>query len=224
MCHGRVIFPTGGPFLRHPSQLYEAALEGLVLFLLLRLLTHGFLKLKSPGFVAGAFVTGYGLSRIFVEFFREPDAQIGYLFGGWLTMGMVLSLPMVLIGFWAMADGKAGHKACSRMTPLRQRIAGLIEAAGRCPSAEYMAICLFDPGHGYYTTREPFGRSGDFITAPEISQMFGELVAVWLRTAWDAVGRPLAGDLRGDRPRPRHADEGYAADAGETRPGARGAG
>ncbi len=105
-----VIFPTGGPFLRHPSQLYEAALEGLVLFLVLRLLTHVFLKLKSPGFVAGAFVTGYGLSRIFVEFFREPDAQLGYLFGGWLTMGMVLSLPMVLIGLWAMVTARPNPK------------------------------------------------------------------------------------------------------------------
>jgi phosphatidylglycerol:prolipoprotein diacylglycerol transferase len=105
-----VMFPTGGPFLRHPSQLYEAALEGLVLFVMLRLLTHAFLKLKSPGFGAGAFVTGYGLSRIFVEFFREPDAQIGYLFGGWLTMGMVLSLPMVLIGLWAMATARPSAK------------------------------------------------------------------------------------------------------------------
>ena len=105
-----VIFPTGGPFLRHPSQLYEAALEGLVLFLVLRLLTHVFLKLKSPGFVAGAFVAGYGLSRIFVEFFREPDAQLGYLFGGWLTMGMVLSLPMVLIGLWAMVAARPNPK------------------------------------------------------------------------------------------------------------------
>ena len=95
-------FPNGGPFTRHPSQLYEAALEGLVLFLVLRLLTHSFLKLKTPGFVAGAFVTGYGLSRIFVEFFREPDQQLGYLLGGWLTMGMVLSTPMVLAGVWAM--------------------------------------------------------------------------------------------------------------------------
>ncbi len=96
------VFPNGGEVPRHPSQLYEAALEGLVLFIVLRLLTHAFLKLKSPGFVAGAFVAGYGLSRIVVEFFREPDAQLGYLFGGWLTMGMVLSVPMVLVGVWAM--------------------------------------------------------------------------------------------------------------------------
>jgi phosphatidylglycerol:prolipoprotein diacylglycerol transferase len=99
-------FPNGGPFTRHPSQLYEAALEGLVLLIVLRILTHAFLKLKTPGFVAGAFVAGYGLSRIFVEFFREPDAQLGYLLGGWLTMGMVLSVPMVLVGAWAMARAR----------------------------------------------------------------------------------------------------------------------
>ncbi|SFQ04329.1 phosphatidylglycerol:prolipoprotein diacylglycerol transferase [Nitratireductor indicus] len=107
------VFPNGGPEPRHPSQLYEAALEGLVLFLVLRLLTHRLLKLKKPGFVAGAFVCGYGLSRIFVEFFREPDPQLGYLLGGWLTMGMILSTPMVLVGIWAMwrASARSGPAA-----------------------------------------------------------------------------------------------------------------
>lgn len=93
-----IIFPTGGPMPRHPSQLYEAALEGLVLFLVLRLCTHRFGALKRPGTVMGIFIAGYGLSRVIVEFFREPDIQIGYLYGGWLTMGMVLSLPMILAG------------------------------------------------------------------------------------------------------------------------------
>ncbi|MEJ5898510.1 prolipoprotein diacylglyceryl transferase [Ochrobactrum teleogrylli] len=97
-----VYFPNGGPLPRHPSQLYEAFLEGFVLFFVLLLLVWVGRKLKKPGFIAGAFVTGYGLSRIAVEFFREPDAQLGYLVGGWLTMGMVLSVPMVLIGLWAM--------------------------------------------------------------------------------------------------------------------------
>jgi phosphatidylglycerol:prolipoprotein diacylglycerol transferase len=101
-----IVFPNGGPEPRHPSQLYEAGLEGIVLFAVLLFLTWGLLRLKRPGFVAGAFVSGYGLSRIFVEFFREPDAQIGYLAGGWLTMGMLLSLPMVLAGIWAMATAR----------------------------------------------------------------------------------------------------------------------
>ncbi len=100
------VFPNGGAEPRHPSQLYEALLEGLVLFAVLWLLTHRGLKLKAPGFIGGAFVAGYGLSRIVVEFFREPDAHIGYLAGGWLTMGMVLSLPMVLAGAWAMATAR----------------------------------------------------------------------------------------------------------------------
>jgi len=102
-----IVFPDGGPLPRHPSQLYEAALEGLVLFLVLRFLTHSRLKLKTPRFVGGAFICGYGLARIFVEFFRVPDAQLGYLFGGWLTMGMVLSTPMVAAGVWAMLTARA---------------------------------------------------------------------------------------------------------------------
>ena len=97
---------AAGDVPRHPSQLYEAGLEGIVLFLVLMWLVWGLKKLKTPGFVGGAFICGYGLSRIIVEFFRVPDAQIGYLLGGWLTMGMVLSLPMVFAGIWAMATAK----------------------------------------------------------------------------------------------------------------------
>jgi SAM-dependent MidA family methyltransferase len=77
------------------------------------------------------------------------------------------------------------------MNRLGEKIAGLIRAAGPISVADYMAVCLFDPDDGYYTTREPFGVKGDFITAPEVSQMFGELVAVWLVEAWHAIGAPL---------------------------------
>ena len=102
-----MVFPTGGPEPRHPSQLYEAALEGIALFLILRILTHRFGALGRPRLVGGAFLFLYGLARIFVEFFRMPDAQLGYLAGtSWLTMGMVLSLPMVLIGLWGMASAR----------------------------------------------------------------------------------------------------------------------
>jgi phosphatidylglycerol:prolipoprotein diacylglycerol transferase len=106
-----VEFPNGGPFGRHPTQIYESFLEGLVLFLVLRMLTHRFHGLARPGTVCGAFVAGYGVSRIFIEFFREPDQQLGYLYGGWLTMGMILSLPMVLVGSWAIATARADAKA-----------------------------------------------------------------------------------------------------------------
>ena len=76
------------------------------------------------------------------------------------------------------------------MTRLGQRIVELISALGPIPVSEYMALCLFDPRDGYYTTREPFGVEGDFTTAPEISQMFGELIAVWLYEAWRTLGQP----------------------------------
>jgi len=92
-----VVFPAGGPEPRHPSQIYEAILEGLVLFAILRIGTHWFHWLKRPGLVSGIFALGYGAARLFVEFFRLPDAHIGYLAGG-LTMGMVLSLPMIAVG------------------------------------------------------------------------------------------------------------------------------
>ena len=77
------------------------------------------------------------------------------------------------------------------MTALKDRLKRLIASAGPLSVADYMATCLFDPESGYYTTREPFGASGDFTTAPEISQMFGELVAVWVYSAWQALGKPV---------------------------------
>ncbi|PWK63899.1 class I SAM-dependent methyltransferase [Aminobacter sp. AP02] len=81
------------------------------------------------------------------------------------------------------------------MSVLKKRMASLIAASGPISVADYMALCLFDPSDGYYTTREPFGAAGDFTTAPEISQMFGELVAVWLYAAWQAAGRPANATL-----------------------------
>jgi phosphatidylglycerol:prolipoprotein diacylglycerol transferase len=109
-----IVFPTGGSEPRHPSQLYEAALEGLALFLLLRLLTHRYHCLATPGFVSGAFAAGYGASRTFVEFFREPDIQIGYLAGG-LTMGMLLSVPMIAAGIGVMIwSARRGTPAVNR--------------------------------------------------------------------------------------------------------------
>ena len=97
-----VVFPNAGPEPRHPSQLYEAALEGIVLFLFLRWLTHSRLGLTRPGLVGGAFVAGYGVARTLVEFVRVPDEHLGYLTGGWMTIGMLYSVPMILAGAWAM--------------------------------------------------------------------------------------------------------------------------
>jgi phosphatidylglycerol---prolipoprotein diacylglyceryl transferase len=97
-----LVFPADPEKIpRHPSQLYEAILEGLVLFLCVRAATHRFTALAHPGRASGVFALVYGLSRIIVEFFREPDANLGYLWG-FLTMGMILSLPLVAIGVWLL--------------------------------------------------------------------------------------------------------------------------
>lgn len=97
-----VIFPHGGELARHPSQLYEAGLEGLVLFLILFALANIKSVLARPGIISGVFLIGYALSRITVEFFREPDVQLGYLFG-MFTMGQILCLPMILGGLITIA-------------------------------------------------------------------------------------------------------------------------
>jgi phosphatidylglycerol:prolipoprotein diacylglycerol transferase len=91
-----MVFPNGGPLPRHPSQLYEAGLEGVVLFAVLALMIRAG-ALKRPGLILGSFMACYGLARIVSELFREPDQQLGFLWGG-LTMGMLLSVPMAIAG------------------------------------------------------------------------------------------------------------------------------
>jgi phosphatidylglycerol:prolipoprotein diacylglycerol transferase len=96
-----MVFPGAGPMPRHPSQLYEATLEGLVLFaVVMTLVRAGYLQ--RPGFIIGAFALGYGVARTICELFREPDPQLGFLWGG-LTMGMLLSVPLMLAGAVFMA-------------------------------------------------------------------------------------------------------------------------
>ncbi len=92
-----MIFPNDRlQLLRHPSQLYQAALEGIVLFTVLAIMIR-MGALKRPGLILGSFIAIYALARIAGELFREPDPQLGFLWGG-LTMGMLLSLPMIVAG------------------------------------------------------------------------------------------------------------------------------
>ena len=94
-----MVFPNGGPVPRHPSQLYQAVLEGVLLFAVLFLLSRRDWVRARAGMLTGVFLTGYGLARIAGEFFREPDAFLGFLFAG-ATMGQLLSIPMILAGVW----------------------------------------------------------------------------------------------------------------------------
>ena len=99
---GVVFGGAAGEIARHPSQLYEACLEGLVCFVILYLLSRRW-PVFPRGFFTGVFFVVYAVARIAVEFVREPDVQLGYLFGGWLTMGMVLSFVLLLVGVFLVA-------------------------------------------------------------------------------------------------------------------------
>lgn len=92
-----MVFPGAGPLPRHPSQLYEAFLEGVVLFAVLNLMAHYSRAFARPGMLLGIFALGYAASRFAVEFVREPDGHLGLLVGGF-TMGQLLTLPMAAFG------------------------------------------------------------------------------------------------------------------------------
>ena len=94
-----IIFPNGGDVPRHPSQLYEAFFEGIVLFIILWVMMYIFDLLKKPGIISSLFILLYGVFRFFIEFFREPDQHIGLLYFEF-SMGQILSLPMILIGLY----------------------------------------------------------------------------------------------------------------------------
>ncbi len=97
-----MVFPRGGPLPRHPSQLYEAALEGVVLFLILLAALRLWRAREKPGLLTGVFLAGYGIFRGVGELFREPDAQLGFIFAG-ATMGQLLSLPVLAFGLYFIA-------------------------------------------------------------------------------------------------------------------------
>jgi phosphatidylglycerol:prolipoprotein diacylglycerol transferase len=96
-----MIFPRGGPMPRHPSQLYQATFEGILLFSLVLVVWRFTDGRKRPGLITGTFCMGYAVARIVGEIFREPDSFLGFILGSdWLTMGMLLSLPVLAFGAW----------------------------------------------------------------------------------------------------------------------------
>ncbi len=98
-----VRFPSGGYVPRHPSQLYEAFLEGIVLFIVLNLLWRNNTVRQKSGIISALFVLLYGTFRIAMEQFRQPDAQLGFFFGN-LTMGQLLSAPLIAVGIWILLN------------------------------------------------------------------------------------------------------------------------
>jgi len=108
-----MVFPRSGPEPRHPSQLYEAGLEGAVLFLVLLAVARLPVARAREGFLTGAFLVGYGVFRTIAELFREPDAFLGFFAGG-LTMGQLLSAPMILLGIWLMLRGRGASASTAR--------------------------------------------------------------------------------------------------------------
>jgi phosphatidylglycerol:prolipoprotein diacylglycerol transferase len=100
-----MIFPGAGALPRHPSQLYEAGLEGLALFAVLWIFSS---RPRPVGQVSGLFAVWYAVCRFLVEFVRQPDAHIGYLAFGWLTMGQLLCLPLLLAGLWLLTPARTG--------------------------------------------------------------------------------------------------------------------
>jgi len=112
-----VVFDAAGPLPRHPSALYEALLEGLVLFCIMLALALR-PRLWPRGFLAGVMMTLYGVFRIFSEFFRQPDAQLGFLLHTqWLTMGMLLSTPMIVAGLFFIYRALAGRDRFAALLP-----------------------------------------------------------------------------------------------------------
>lgn len=109
-----IVFPNAGPYPRHPSQIYEALSEGMLLFIVLYILARFFAAWKTPGVLSGAFLTGYGLCRFCIEWVREPDPQLG-LFADYFSMGQLLSLPMIVGGAllmrYAVRKGDTTHAA-----------------------------------------------------------------------------------------------------------------
>ena len=99
-------FPGAGPEPRHPSQLYEAALEGLVLFAVCAVVVFAMRGLERTGLVGGVFLAGYAIARGVAELFRQPDAHLGFLAGG-ATMGQLLSIPVLIAGIWLIRRARA---------------------------------------------------------------------------------------------------------------------
>ena len=150
-----VIFPNVGTFARHPSQIYEAILEGIVLFILINFFALKKQLLLKTGYVSGLFLIFYSIARIIGENFREPDKHLGYFFN-YFSMGIMLSFVTFLAGCFIIFSYQERMK----------KIINILKEKKSIPLDQFINISLYDKKFGYYMKKNPFGKGGDFITAP----------------------------------------------------------
>ena len=183
-------FPHGGPS-PHPSQRMRPGLEGLVLFGIMTWFAWRPREPDPTAVLPGILLIGYGVARILVELFREPDPHLGFLIGG-LTMGQPLSLPLIVIGavLVVRSHGRGARGPEPALSGLDSELGAAIRRDGPLSVACFISLALHHPTSGYYRQRDPLGPEGDFVTAPELSQAFGEVLGAWLAQAWLDLGRP----------------------------------
>ncbi len=187
-----MVFPTGGPLPRHPSQLYEATLEGIVLFTVLFLLQRSRRLRERQGTLTGVFLIGYALARIILRGVprarRQSRLSLSWARRWASFCRFPCSSPASASVWYAWKRPAPRVSAAGRAS--RAHLAARIAAAGPISVASYMEAALFHPRWGYYATRDPLGARGDFITAPEVSQVFGELIGLWCADSGSAWARP----------------------------------
>ena len=156
---------------RHPSQIYEAICEGLLLFLILSYLAKK-KEFKFPGLISALFLIVYSTFRFVLEFYREPDLHIGYLTFG-LTLGQYISLLFLFSGIILYCFKKNEKKSRKKIT-----------------IDKYMNKAFYNKTSGYYMKKNPFGKNGDYITSPNISILFSEMIAIWIISFWEKLDSP----------------------------------
>ena len=171
-----VIFPRVDLMPRHPSQLYEAFLEGLILFFIMNL----FLIRKNYkiGTCSCMFLIFYGIFRIISEYFREPDVQVGYFSGN------------IKYGYnFKFCDGCVWSSNFKLFKEMKSNLK-FLKNSKILSGERFFQKRLYDKKFGYYTSKNPFGKNGDFITSPKISKLFSEIIAVWIVSTWEIFGKP----------------------------------
>ena len=154
---------------RHPSQIYEALFEGIILFIILNIL---YKSLENrTGLISALFLILYSFFRFFIEYFREPDSHLGFIYFN-LSLGQIACIITFIFGsilFYYLKNAERNEKI---------------------PLDEFINKSLFDDEKGYYMIKNPIGKNGDFITSPNISVMFSEMISIWLISFWEKLGSP----------------------------------